>query len=519
MRECRSSVVSWSYAVVDNKSSTTAPRAIAYLSYHEFVDRFVRLNMIVRPTYPTTRPNIVAALLLAAAAAATTVGAMRSGTSLATVGQGACFLLPIIIVVLVKLRSEFNERSRKKFKHQSQKLLRAWTAHDTMTHAIQWKLRLRSKRVASRWLGNGSGHGEQSHHDRIDDFDHDDANDTSLQQQEYAGTVALTIAQALQMDHQTHDSNGSRQRNATLQQEEEDDQREHHQQDSAQGMVVIPIPSTATPSPVADVYQALSINTQVAETEANATTTTTSGTELDTHLDATVAADTPSSSEPRRSIWTAMGDRIREFPCIAYFFREGRVWLIEISILECQLDEYTLTVPSPVYCDYRLPGYSDIMRSRSTLNIYGSNSGAAPAAASSSRLGVNRYQGDPPAYESESDNGSDTGDGNDDDDAGNNGSRNLSRLPGNGGDIMQRSTIHLPNGESSFSVSRPNATSAAPQHQQSTQEMTMIQRPTEMVSIVAVSPAGLARSMLMPDSGSSTTSLPLSSTGAHKEQI
>jgi hypothetical protein len=75
--------------------------------------------------------------------------------------------------------------------------------------------------------------------------------------------------------------------------------------------------------------------------------------------------------------------------------------MIEISLRDCQLDDYDVTVPTPVYCDYRLPGYDDVFMSRrqsgSQLTIerrLGSNH--------PSRSSSNRYLGEPPAYESAS---------------------------------------------------------------------------------------------------------------------
>ncbi|KAG0046361.1 hypothetical protein BGZ83_008461 [Gryganskiella cystojenkinii] len=82
--------------------------------------------------------------------------------------------------------------------------------------------------------------------------------------------------------------------------------------------------------------------------------------------------------------------------CCGYFLRERKVWLIEISLREAQLDDYALTVPSPVYCGYRLPGYDDIMSGQLAATT-------SPAGASSTRENLNRYTGSPPDYESDSD--------------------------------------------------------------------------------------------------------------------
>ncbi|KAF9283681.1 hypothetical protein BGZ68_005213 [Mortierella alpina] len=78
---------------------------------------------------------------------------------------------------------------------------------------------------------------------------------------------------------------------------------------------------------------------------------------------------------------------------------EHQVWLIEVSLRECQLDEYVLTVPSPVYSAYRLPTYEDVIGQNRRW-----------ASARSSRVAVNRYLGAPPAYNDESDNQSEEDD-------------------------------------------------------------------------------------------------------------
>lgn len=107
------------------------------------------------------------------------------------------------------------------------------------------------------------------------------------------------------------------------------------------------------------------------------------------------------------------------------------MWMIEISLREGLLDEYALPVPSPVYCDYRLPGYEDVVAGQMAATGHGaaaSNLGTittststatATSTSASAAPAVNqpRYFGSPPAYESNSENDSEEEeDDNDDDD-------------------------------------------------------------------------------------------------------
>ncbi|KAG0279595.1 hypothetical protein BGZ96_001903 [Linnemannia gamsii] len=115
------------------------------------------------------------------------------------------------------------------------------------------------------------------------------------------------------------------------------------------------------------------------------------------------------------SIWSIIKESMSNSLCCGFWFVEPKVWLIEISLRECQLDEYAVLVPSPVYCDYRLPGYDDVMTGP-VVGGGGGGSSSVAAAASSSRAGLNRYNGLPPAYESESDSEGEDEDHEDDDD-------------------------------------------------------------------------------------------------------
>ncbi|KAF9945751.1 hypothetical protein BGZ72_001054, partial [Mortierella alpina] len=106
-----------------------------------------------------------------------------------------------------------------------------------------------------------------------------------------------------------------------------------------------------------------------------------------------LTAPSSTTAPPSHSFWSAVRQVLRSYYCCAYIFRERQVWLIEISLRECQLDEYVLTVPSPVYSAYRLPTYDDVIGQSRRL-----------PSAPSSRVAVNRYLGAPPAYDEESDN-------------------------------------------------------------------------------------------------------------------
>ncbi|KAF9948859.1 hypothetical protein BGZ65_007766, partial [Modicella reniformis] len=101
---------------------------------------------------------------------------------------------------------------------------------------------------------------------------------------------------------------------------------------------------------------------------------------------------------------------------------EPKVWVIEISIRQSLSDEYAVPVPSPAYCDYRLPGYEDVIAGHhlvgptahnvsslpSTLSSYSSMRGSAAVPVQ------RRYSGPPPAYESDSENDSENDEDDDD---------------------------------------------------------------------------------------------------------
>jgi len=117
---------------------------------------------------------------------------------------------------------------------------------------------------------------------------------------------------------------------------------------------------------------------------------------------------TPISESNRVSSWEPWKELFKELSCCAYFFQEPKVWVIEISVRDGAADEYALPVPSPVYCDYRLPEYDVVMGIRltgttaTTATTTGSPTGMTPST---------RYIGQPPAYESDSED--DSGDNED----------------------------------------------------------------------------------------------------------
>ncbi|KAG0267592.1 hypothetical protein BG011_002900 [Mortierella polycephala] len=344
------------------------PVELEYIPCHEFEDRFERLNGIARPVYPTMWPNVLMLLVFASLFATAAVGITRSGSSLSIMSQGACFILPVIAVLWVRIRKEAKSKARKKFKHRTQKMLRSWTAQDVETHAIQWKLRLRLKSTVSRRRRGLHG----------------------AQQQEDVTPIA-----------ETRDMNAPP--SVTIQMEGQDTLG----------------PGIATPRRTADVYTALrnpTLTTTATRSTATITTTTMpSSTSLraSPHQQAQLPPAPVSTS--RRSKWDPWKELFRDLYCCAYVFREPRIWMIEISIRESLMDEYALPVPSPVYCDYRLPGYDDVMAGNvlprtpsSSLSPTVGLTGSPPSIMSTQP----RYSGSPPAYQSDdSDSESESEDG------------------------------------------------------------------------------------------------------------
>ncbi|KAF9204084.1 hypothetical protein BGZ49_005705 [Haplosporangium sp. Z 27] len=406
------------------------PLELEYLSYQEFEDRFNQLNAIAKPIFPSIWPNFGVAIFLVVLAVGAAFGIMRTGTTLSILGQGACFLVLLILI----------------FKHRSQKLLRTWTARDAEQYAIQWKLRLRPIGVAKQWLGNWqSRQPEDNHNTHPNRAGHVDngSNRTTTQHQN-----GITLARS---------SSTSR-----------------------------PLISTVSePSPVAGASQTVRFSPQLhrTATRGSATPLAEQASEARTEgvtqefLSGELSAESStqhtasnttniSTSEERQhtSIRSYIAECVRGSPQFLRYFRENNVWLIEISVRDCQLDDYTLTVPSPVYCDYRLPGYDD------TVAMSGGNSSLAAIGArlraSSSRLGLNLYSGEPPAYESDTDDNDSDEDDSDDE--------------AEDYEINER-------GSAINDIAVCASSEDDSSELQRTPEMTMIQRPVDMNSILVQS--------------------------------
>ncbi|KAF9102281.1 hypothetical protein BGX27_011056, partial [Mortierella sp. AM989] len=363
------------------------------------------------------------------------------------------------------------------FKHRSQKLLRAWTAEDAAGYAIQWKLRERPMNVAKFWYRGRQrrrrNNNDQARNGRVSNGHHEYQN---------AGTVLTHVP----ID-QTHGSGNT----PSLVHNEPEPQQQEGQRDNTDQQRELPssIPTIAEPSLVANVNQIIRYNPQLQGAAINDSTTgTTSFAEgtaaepTDATTETPLSGTTPPQPSTRHDTPTipntlnsAAGERsqptfLRRYlmDCLqgpsqlSYSLGFRKVWLIEISVRDCQLDDYTLTVPSPVYCDYRLPGYEDAMMtgdSSGSLSAFGARLGA-----SSSRLALNRYTGEPPPYQSDTDDESDDEAEDEDDDDDNINSRER-------GTVNNDTVARLPTEESGSGS-------------QQVQEMTMVQRPTEMTSIV-----------------------------------
>ncbi|KAF9303678.1 hypothetical protein BGZ74_003272, partial [Mortierella antarctica] len=330
------------------------PVELEYIPYQEFEDRFEKLNKIARPTYPTFWPNVVMIFVFAGLAATAAIGMSQRGTALSIMGQGSCFILPVIAVLWIRIRKETKARSRKKFKHRSQKLLRAWTAQDIETHAIQWKLRLRpkTKSAVRRWRVFSTGDSSTPNPGHGDEENNQDINRDRL------NITTAVDSTNLSPNYPRLHRQASPQ-NSQEEQEHEQEQGQHQTSESASQSNPTSVQITTAPPRVADVYSALrnpagttATTTSAAVTaQPTATTTTTAITD----------EGDPEATPPSRSKWEPWKELIMELYCCAYFFKQKKVWMIEISLRENLLDEYALPVPSPVYCDYRLPGYDDIM--------------------------------------------------------------------------------------------------------------------------------------------------------------
>ncbi|KAF9106387.1 hypothetical protein BGX29_009680 [Mortierella sp. GBA35] len=536
---------------------------LEYLPKEEIKQRFDKLNLIAKRTYPTIWPNISVILFFIGLATAAGYALSKIGSSnLAIMGQGICFILPIILVVWVKVRKETKARARRRFKHQSQRVLRTWTAQDTQSHAMQWKIRLRPKSTAAPWLQQSSRRRRSSsgqtdtysqrrqqpqeqEQDQLQDHHHHLLQQEQEQQQQFhAGTTVISMTDALQLDHhQTHDENEGSDI-ATLHRvswvdpriRREHDRQQHRQsaqeQDHSNYTERPPSfihhtsaePSAISPpSPIVSLFETIRVRAQRRRAATFDSAITTGGPQQDpadipttaataaTHISNISPAtssilgttgDSPNSNRSGTSIWSTFRDYLGSSFCCGLLFREPKVWLIEISLRECQLDEYALMVPSPVYCDYRLPGYDDIMAGVAT----GAGNGIdMTAAASSSRTGLNRYTGLPPAYESESESEGEDDDDDEDDDL------EDDHLTEQVQEQVGCRLTHLAaalqqdNGPSGSSA---GDSGSSDQPSQPRPQMEMIQRPVEMTSIVVMSSA---------DGSTGTPSFPLAASSGSSD--
>ncbi|KAI8605365.1 hypothetical protein EDD21DRAFT_363723 [Dissophora ornata] len=385
------------------------------------VDRFAQLNKIARPVYPTFWPNAVMCIIFAGLFTAAAVGISKTGSSLAIMSQGSCFILPVIVVLWIRIRKEVKAKARKKFKQQSQTLLRTWTAQDYDTNAIQWKLRIRPKSEAQRWRRVST----------VQDLPRDAmaAPNYTNAQSDIGDQPPQSSVVVLVEEHHEGEVSGHGQDDLI--------RREQPLQETS-ALSTSPIPPTTSPLPsspsllssrptlsptptipapraVADVYSALRrpttttpavISPQLLQAEQQQ--------EPEQHysqagLSAAPDYESPEMSETAHTKWSPWMAYLRNLYCYASFFKEGKAWMIEISLREGVLDEYSVPVPSPAYCDYRLPGYEDVMinaTTRSPLTTSGS-----PTTTSTIRVPSQpRYIGSPPAYESDSENDSDSED-------------------------------------------------------------------------------------------------------------
>ncbi|KAK3839301.1 MAG: hypothetical protein JOS17DRAFT_178715 [Linnemannia elongata] len=354
---------------------------------------------------------IFGALIVTAA-----VGMARNESGLAVMGQVACFVIPILAILWIRVRKEGKARARKQFKKRSIKLLREWTEQDTPAFAIQWKLRLRvwndvrRRREAAVAAAAGLDHIQQQEQEREQEQEQEiyDMREQLPSQQQ---SVAIQIESVNGNNNETES-----QTTTTIQR----------------------------PPRVADVYTALRLptppnyitsdtsdDTLTLSTPTPTTTTTPFRRRMRTppsqqapqqqHQEANNIQSTSDSPhtllETSRRSWI---ERLRDLSS-RLLFTETRVWMIEISRRDGVMDEYALTVPSPVYCGYRLPGYEDVLLSQQlqqqeqAQQSGGGVGGDAMVNASGVRLSpsttaVNsisqqqqsRYGGPPPAYFSDS---------------------------------------------------------------------------------------------------------------------
>ncbi|KAF9400248.1 hypothetical protein BGX21_004672 [Mortierella sp. AD011] len=343
-----------------------------YIPYHEFEDRFAQLNKIVKPIYPTIWPNVLMFFVFACLLAGAALG-VSMNSSLSIMGQGACFILPIIAVLWIRIRKETTARARKK-----------------------WKLRLRPKNVAVRQ------HRAPAVQVVVSTPDLTEQIETTSQPQQQSSSVVTRIEEPQNGGTRNADNNLG-------------PQPQMHDQLQQDTNITV---STTTSSPViaiprrtADVYSALRSPAPTVTTHSN----------MNPATPETQTADS-------KSIWKEI---LRYFICCSFFFKESKIWVIEISIREGLLDEYSVPVPSPAYCDYRLPGYDDVITGNVTQTS--SSTPTSSLTANAAVLNQQRYSGLPPEYESDSENESDE----EDDDGEDSNGDNNNALSENSGDRLR----------------------------------------------------------------------------------
>ncbi|KAF9335177.1 hypothetical protein BG006_000704 [Podila minutissima] len=475
------------------------PVELEYLHYEAFKDRLQQLNKIARPDYPTYLPNVAAFLVLAAITATVTWAITKSGHNLGTMAQGACFILPILIAIWVKIRKETKARARKRFKHRSQKLLRVWTNEDVALHAIQWKLRLRSKSAAQRWMYRQPAQTpsiiieEDIHIDQHIVPRGTDQPTQATQQPIQATPQQQQQQQQQQQEHEIQEIQHAHQTYGVVHQRHE---VVHPPSPIPEQLPVTFSSSSSRPRlrivtpTISQVYNTLRANSR-RQSYGSRRESVISTSSTPTLRSPTQDGLNESAQSPRNPIWASFFEMFRSAWCCACFFKERKYWLIEISIRDCQVDEYSLMVPSPVYCDYRLPGYEDVV---GAVGEGSSDTAPANSSRAGSRVALHRYIGMPPAYESGSedeDHDGHDGDGDRDEDV-----SNRSEI------VVVVSQPDDPMGSSTSSS--PESSSASPS---TAMTMAMV-RPSELAAVV-LGPSSEDRQLPTTSVNSSSTSLSL----------
>ncbi|KAG0234779.1 hypothetical protein BGW41_001002 [Actinomortierella wolfii] len=386
----------------------------SYLSPEDLDDRFTQLNAIVKKYYPTAWGNLIALVAI------TTIFTLCSlFFGIVRTVQGSCFVIPITLVLWARIRKEVRDRAIKK-------LLRAWTAEDSNNYAVQWKLRLRTvtrveftrvstnetipvditditsglegtdrrqsqqgeveQRQGQPVQGRNSRQGQEQEHDviTIDDrviVAETRVSPTETQVRRARGPSSVFNRWSLPLWRSSSSSSPSDTTNHDILRTQERNGRRQRRHSSIQ---------LFNPSRI-----------EIQNITITAAPTTTTGNVSSSTRDGEGRGGLMS-----RPAWQEFMDALEDLCCCFTCARSTRrVWMIEISLRECLLDEYALTIPSPVYRDYRLPQYDEIMQTSASV---------APNSPSPSSQPV--YVGLPPAYESESEIEDDDEDNDDEDD-------------------------------------------------------------------------------------------------------